>query len=213
MVATSASCGSFGSGVLRRDCRERRADLMVRTGDQAEPRVSRQIAPCKTSVRLLCHRSREGWHTVCELTLGCHSRVSNFITGGLKGYSAGILMSTTYLPPAYGVSGGPGKVAFRCVRSSLEPAALASMLEVRSFWMSPSSFAMRRMRLLAMVQSSVLKSAVERLWGSRWDSTAFALAYIFANGNVRTAIRDVILDDPQPSGTSPVVIQGLGLEV
>jgi len=64
-----------------------------------------------------------------------------------------------------------------------------------------------------MVQSSVLKSAVERLWGSRWDSTAFALAYIFANGNVRTAIRDVILDDPQPSGTSPVVIQGLGLEV
>jgi hypothetical protein len=45
MLATSASCGSLGSGVLRRDCRERRADLMVRTGDQAVPNVSRQIAP------------------------------------------------------------------------------------------------------------------------------------------------------------------------
>jgi hypothetical protein len=46
IAATSASCGSFGSGVLSRDCRERRADLMVRTGDQAVPRVSRQMAPC-----------------------------------------------------------------------------------------------------------------------------------------------------------------------
>lgn len=36
----------MGSGVLRRDCRERRADLIVKTGDQAVPRVSRQIAPC-----------------------------------------------------------------------------------------------------------------------------------------------------------------------
>jgi hypothetical protein len=31
--------------VLRRDWRESRADLMVRTGDQAEERVSRQMAP------------------------------------------------------------------------------------------------------------------------------------------------------------------------
>ena len=46
ILATSASCGSLGSGVLRRDWRERRADLMVRTGDQAVPRVSRQMAPC-----------------------------------------------------------------------------------------------------------------------------------------------------------------------
>lgn len=45
MPATSASCGSFGSGVLSKDWRDRRADLMVRTGDQAEDRVSRQIAP------------------------------------------------------------------------------------------------------------------------------------------------------------------------
>jgi hypothetical protein len=45
ILATSASCGSFGSGVLSSDCRERRADFIVRTGDQAEPSVSRQIAP------------------------------------------------------------------------------------------------------------------------------------------------------------------------
>jgi len=43
--ATSASWGSFGSGVLRRDWRDRRADLIVKTGDQADPIVSRQIAP------------------------------------------------------------------------------------------------------------------------------------------------------------------------
>lgn len=49
MLATSASCGSFGSGVLRRDWSEIRADLMVRTGDQAVERVSRQIAPYKIS--------------------------------------------------------------------------------------------------------------------------------------------------------------------
>jgi hypothetical protein len=36
---------------------------------------------------------------------------------------------------------------------------------------------------------------------------------MFENGSMRRAIRDVILDDPQPSGTSAVVIQGLGLEV
>ena len=48
MPATSASCGSFGSGVLSSDCRERRADLMVRTGDQADDKVSRQMAPFRT---------------------------------------------------------------------------------------------------------------------------------------------------------------------
>jgi len=45
ILATSASCGSFGSGVLRRDCKDRRAALTVKTGDQADPNVSRQIAP------------------------------------------------------------------------------------------------------------------------------------------------------------------------
>jgi len=53
MLATSASCGSFGSGVLRRDCRERRADLIVNTGDQAVPNVSRQIAPFYEELAIL----------------------------------------------------------------------------------------------------------------------------------------------------------------
>lgn len=50
MPATSASCGSFGSGVLSKDWRDKRADLMVSTGDQADERVSRQIAPYEVSV-------------------------------------------------------------------------------------------------------------------------------------------------------------------
>ena len=58
MLATSASCGSFGSGVLRRDCRERRADLIVSTGDQAVPNVSRQIAPFSRRVSFLNHSCR-----------------------------------------------------------------------------------------------------------------------------------------------------------
>ena len=45
MLATWASCGSLGSGSLRRDWSERRADLRVRMGDQAVDRVSRQMAP------------------------------------------------------------------------------------------------------------------------------------------------------------------------
>jgi hypothetical protein len=53
ILATSASCGSLGSGVLRRDCKERRADLIVSTGDQAVPNVSRQIAPFLRRVRFL----------------------------------------------------------------------------------------------------------------------------------------------------------------
>ncbi len=40
----------MGSGVLRRDCRDKRADLIVRTGDQAEERVSRQMAPYRKFV-------------------------------------------------------------------------------------------------------------------------------------------------------------------
>ena len=43
--ATSASCGSVGSGASKRDCSERRAVLMVRTGDHFCERVSRQMAP------------------------------------------------------------------------------------------------------------------------------------------------------------------------
>jgi hypothetical protein len=51
MLATSASCGSLGSGVLSRDCKDRRADLIVSTGDQAVPNVSRQIAPFLARIR------------------------------------------------------------------------------------------------------------------------------------------------------------------
>ena len=50
MLATSASCGSFGSGVERRDWSEIRADLIVRTGDHCDDNVSRQIAPYWISV-------------------------------------------------------------------------------------------------------------------------------------------------------------------
>jgi hypothetical protein len=39
--------------VLRRDCSEIRADLMVRTGDHCEESVSKQIAPCWISLRKL----------------------------------------------------------------------------------------------------------------------------------------------------------------
>lgn len=50
ILATSASCGSFGSGVERSDWREIRADLMVRTGDHCDESVSRQIAPCAVNI-------------------------------------------------------------------------------------------------------------------------------------------------------------------
>jgi hypothetical protein len=39
-LATSASCGSEGSGEQRRDWSEMRVDLRVRTGDQASFRMS-----------------------------------------------------------------------------------------------------------------------------------------------------------------------------
>lgn len=45
MLATSASCGSLGSGVERSDWREIRADLIVSTGDHCDDSVSKQMAP------------------------------------------------------------------------------------------------------------------------------------------------------------------------
>lgn len=100
MLATSASCGSFGSGVLSRDWRDSSADFMVRTGDQAVDRVSRQMAPCHTISdhslprvpRIIGHRATLRL-TVWLLTLGCQTLVSNFMIGGRNGYSGGILMS------------------------------------------------------------------------------------------------------------------------
>lgn len=51
-MATSASCGSLGSGVLSSDCSDRRDDLIVRTGDHADDSVSRQIAPYSSNKQL-----------------------------------------------------------------------------------------------------------------------------------------------------------------
>lgn len=83
--ATSASCGSFGSGVLRRDWRDSRADLMVRTGDHAADKVSRQMAPYQISQPHRPCRWIGRALTVWLLTFGCHILVSKRIMGGLKG--------------------------------------------------------------------------------------------------------------------------------
>lgn len=108
---------------------------MVRTGDQAVERVSRQIAPYGTqqyelAKKILCRpytpaeilKNKTHLLTVWLLTLGCQILVSNFIVGGRKGYSAGSLISIWNVPPSYGVLGGPGKEPFKCVRSSPPPA-------------------------------------------------------------------------------------------
>ena len=49
--------------------------------------------------------------------------------GGLNGYSLGILMSIMYVPPSYGVPGGPLNDPLRCVRSSPLPVGFADMCE------------------------------------------------------------------------------------
>ena len=41
--------------------------------------------------------------------------VINFIFGGAKGYSAGMLMSTLKTPPSYTVLSGPAMVPVKCV--------------------------------------------------------------------------------------------------
>jgi hypothetical protein len=53
MLATSASCGSLGSGVLSNDCNDNKADLIVSTGDQALDSVSRQIAPYTSKMSIV----------------------------------------------------------------------------------------------------------------------------------------------------------------
>lgn len=90
--------------------------------------------------------------TVWLLTLGCHTLVSNFIIGGRNGYSPGILTSMVYVPPSYGVPGGPLKEPLRCVRSSPFPNGLADMFESESVWISAISFAIRRARLEDMAE-------------------------------------------------------------
>lgn len=44
--------------------------------------------------------------------------------GGLKGYVSGTLISSTKLPPSYGVSGGPAISPFNSVRLSLTNSTL-----------------------------------------------------------------------------------------
>lgn len=70
--------------------------------------------------------------TVWLLTLGCHTLVSNFIMGGRNGYSPGILTSMVYVPPSYGVPGGPLKEPLRWVKSSPFPNGLADIFESES---------------------------------------------------------------------------------
>lgn len=88
--------------------------------------------------------------TVWLLTFGCQSLVLKNMTGGRNGYSCGILMSTMYVPPSYGVSGGPGNEASRCVRS--DPLAdSANILDSVSAWISDSSLAILRRRFEAIL--------------------------------------------------------------
>jgi hypothetical protein len=58
-----------------------------------------------------------------------------------------------YVPPSYGVSGGPGKEACRCERSD-PSAASAKILESVSLCISASSFAILRRRLEAILGRS-----------------------------------------------------------
>jgi len=95
ILATTASYGSSGSGAQSKAYKEIRAVLIVNAGVHSFLRISRQIAP------------------VYELMFGCQIFVSNFIFGGLNGYSDGISMSTRNVPPEYGVSAGPKIVPFQ----------------------------------------------------------------------------------------------------
>merc|ERR1719330_730068 len=95
--ATWASWGSSGSGVDKRAWSDNNAVLIVSAGLHSFFNMSKHIAP------------------VWEETLGCHTFVMNFIFGGSKGYSLGILMSTAKVPPSYTESFGPFMYPVQCV--------------------------------------------------------------------------------------------------
>lgn len=104
--ATTASCGSSGSAAASRACNDNNTVRRVIAAAHWSFRISKQIAP------------------VTELILGCHILVINRTLGGLNGYVSGILISSWYLPPSYGVSGGPAisplnSVKFSSTRSTL----------------------------------------------------------------------------------------------
>lgn len=67
--------------------------------------------------------------------------VVNFMTGGLKGYSFGILIETSYVPPSYGVPDGPLNEPLRFVR--LSPTVSAEICEAESARISARSLAIR----------------------------------------------------------------------
>ncbi len=56
---------------------------------------------------------------VCEEIFGCHILVSNFIFGGLYGYSGGSTISIWNTPPSYGVPSGPSIDPFQWRKSLL----------------------------------------------------------------------------------------------
>lgn len=89
--------------------------------------------------------------TVWLLTFGCQILVSNFMIGGRKGYSVGIFTSILYVPPSYGVPGGPLKDPLRCVKSSPLPTGSACICDVVSAWISAISLVIRRIRFVDMV--------------------------------------------------------------
>jgi len=60
-------------------------------------------------------------------------------------------MSTLYVPPSYGVSGGPGKVACRWVRSLPPFPGSQRMPDSWSVLISVSSFWTRRIRFEDMI--------------------------------------------------------------
>lgn len=64
------------------------------------------------------------------------------MTGGLNGYSFGMLMETSYVPPSYGVPEGPLKEPRRFV--ILSPTVSAKIWEVESARISARSLAILR---------------------------------------------------------------------
>ncbi len=76
------------------------------------------------------------------------------MTGGLKGYSFGILMETSYVPPSYGVPEGPLNDPRRFVM--LSAMVSAKIWDVESARMSAKSLPIRRALCPAISCSSEL---------------------------------------------------------
>lgn len=75
------------------------------------------------------------YNTQHHVTSTTHILVTNFILGGSKGYSPDIKISTSNLPPSYGVPSGPGMVPIKCLQPGLpgmhlSSAAMVAMMPV-----------------------------------------------------------------------------------